>query len=197
MRRSAMEYVKLSLDSTFNFRCVRCDYCCGTGPNVTITGYDVIRLSMYRGIHWMEFLKLYTNVIVADIIPVISLAGVGKGRCPFLRFKSTTTYCSVYKARPLKCRLYPLVLNSTKPSAVYLDLKCPGVGIGVAKIPINLIKHYAWELRSYYSLLLDLILARGSNSLDALYGAMRLLREEADKEPKWLDLDYIESLGRT
>lgn len=191
-------YARLRLSETFKFKCVRCDMCCGTGPNVSLTGYDVVRMAKFLQMSWKSFLRAYVNVIVADIFVFMSIRGE-HGKCPFLHYKpSGETLCVVYPARPLRCRLYPLVVESVKPSHVYLDSFCPGVGKGGEKRPPErLVKHYVWELKTYYSRLTKLVLEEGLEPLQALENLLEALWSESEEKPDWANLDYIESLGAT
>lgn len=194
-----MGYVRLNPGGDYSYVCIRCGHCCSTGPNISLTGYDVIRLASYRGVHWADFIRLYTNVIVADVFPFVALTGVGKGICPFLRRDSGVAVCSVYDARPMRCRLYPLTLLSPSPSGLRLDAKCRGVGKGDRlRVPTKLIKHYSWELSSYYSALFDLILKEGRDPLEALHTVLNGLWKAARHErPRWFDLKFLENLGST
>jgi len=190
-------YERLGLDSGFRFKCVRCDRCCGTGPNVSLTCFDVVRMARFTDTEWRGFIKLYVNVIVADVFPFMSIRGVG-GRCPFLHEGGEGTLCVIYPARPLKCRLYPLVLAGVRPESLYLDKYCPGVGVGpLVKPPERLIKHYSWELRSHYTRLSRLVLEEGLEPLEALEELLEEAWREAEEGAEWADLDYIESLGAT
>lgn len=191
-------YVRLKLNETFKFKCVRCDMCCGTGPNVSLTGYDVVRIARFLRMGWKSFLKAYVNVIVADIFVFMSIKGE-HGKCPFLHYKpSGETLCTIYPARPLRCRLYPLTIESVKPDHVYLDSFCPGAGKGGdRKPPEKLVKQYAWELKSHYARLAKLVLEEGLEPIQALEKHIEALWSEAEKNPNWANLDYIESLGAT
>jgi len=135
-------YIKLKLNEAFKFKCVRCDMCCGTGPNVSLTGYDVVRMAKLLRMDWKSFLKAYVNVIVADIFVFMSIKGE-HGKCPFLHYKpSGETLCIVYPARPLRCRLYPLVY-SVDSKRVIVDPECPRS----KSIDEKLIKRYIPLLR--------------------------------------------------
>ncbi len=184
-------------DTGYKFECIRCDYCCGTGPNVSLTSFDVVRMSRRTGLHWSSFLRYYTNVIVADLIPVITLAGYGKGRCPFLRFtEKGETYCTIYDARPLKCRIYPLHLVSLDTSELVLDEKCPGVGKdGFKKPPLMLIKQYSLELKEHYKKLYTRIIINNEKPLTALYQVVDELWKNAEhNNPEWASLEYLKRL---
>ncbi len=193
-------YVRLGLSDTFGFKCIRCDYCCGTGPNVSLTVFDIIRMSLHLRMHWRQFLETFTKVIVADMLPFISLRDKGDGECVFMeRLPGGETRCTIYRARPLKCRLYPLQIASPSAEHIYLDTKCPGVGEdSVARVPVKLVKHYSWELREHYRRITGLVLDEGLEPLEALYRVLDELWEEAWREkPGWSRFEYVDALGST
>ncbi len=192
----------VGLHSSFRFRCLRCDLCCGTGPNVTLTVFDVIRLSKERDVNPHVFLRLYTKVIVGDVIPFILLRGDHTGRCVFMGMtEGGETYCKVYRARPLKCRLYPLKLISPSSNMLELDIECPGVddeGGEPIKPPVKLYKQYSWEIKEHYQLINEKVFQKGLDPLQALYEILDELWEDAKRRaPKWMDLEYLSSLGST
>ena len=191
-------YRRLGLGELFRFKCIRCDQCCGTGPNVSLTCFDAVRMARFLDMGWRGFLKLYVNVIVADIYPFMSIRGRG-GRCPFLHSSpSGETLCIIYPARPLKCRLYPLVLTAPRPDALYLDQHCPGVGRdGERRPPRRLLEHYAWELGEHYQRLSRLLLEEKLEPLEALERLLDQAWREAAGGARWADLDYIDQLGQT
>ncbi len=193
-------YRRLRLDGAFRFKCVRCDYCCGTGPNIALTAYDVIRMSRRLGMYWKSFLETFTNVIIADMLPFISLKGDEKGECLFMeRDEEGLTSCRIYDARPMKCRFYPLHVASPSATHVYLDTKCPGVDLGgEERVPTRLYEQYVWELKNHYSRLHRLVFEEGYEPLQALYKLLDDLWAEAWREkPPWSDLKHIEDLGST
>ncbi len=193
-------YRRLGLGGAFRFKCIRCDYCCGTGPNIAITVYDVIRMSRRLGMYWKGFLETFTNVIIADMLPFISLRGNDRGECLFMeRGEEDTTSCRIYDARPMKCRFYPLHVASPSAGHVYLDTKCPGVDRGVERrVPRRLYDQYVWELRSHYSALYRLVFEEGCEPLDALYRLLDDKWAEAwGEKPAWSNLKHIEDLGST
>ncbi len=195
-----MRYVKLAVGrpTGVRFRCIRCDMCCGTGPNIALTVFDVVRMARFLRIGWREFVKAYVKVIVADVIPFMSLKGDERGRCLFLYYKpSGETVCTIYPARPMRCRLYPILVEQLDTSVVYLDTVCPGVGQGKElRVPRRLVEQYVWERREHYRRLTRLILDEGLHPLEALEAVLEEAWREAEKGAKWADLDYLESLGR-
>ncbi len=184
-------YVKVK--STMMFTCQRCGKCCSTGPNVALTVHDVIRLSLFLRIDPWSFIENYTNVIIGDIIPFIVLKSTN-GVCPLLERKvNGEPVCVVYPARPLRCRLYPLIIEG---GGVYADKECPGLGSGNEKrVPQQLILQYNLERYETYRRLLDLVLVEGFEPLDALRTLIEEKLREALRGAKWANLDYIESLG--
>lgn len=188
-------YRRLGLNERFRFKCIRCDKCCGTGPNIALTVFDVIRMARFLRIHWREFLKNYVNVIIADLFPVMALRGDEKGHCLFLAYKpSGETLCTIYPARPMRCRLYPVIVESLSPSHVYLDPECPGIGEGgEVRVPRRLLAQYLWERREHYARI-HRLLGSGLEPLEALEKALEDAWREAEEGAKWADLDWLEGL---
>lgn len=156
------------------FRCLRCDVCCGTGPNVTITIYDLIRISEKLGVHPRVVLEQLMNVVIADVIPYITLGSDQWGRCVFLGFnQNKETYCRIYESRPYKCRVYPAQLKGLSEE-LRLDLKCPGLGeneeteIASLQDILTLLE----ETRRHYEKIFELVLKKRLEPLKALYEAI-------------------------
>jgi len=195
------EYTKrlipLEAGARYRFRCTRCGRCCSGGPNVALTVYDVVRMARFLRMGWRSFLRGYVKVIIADLFPHMLLRGDERGRCLFLAVKHDgTTLCTIYPARPMRCRLYPVLVESLRPRRVYLDPRSPGVGQGPEKpYPARLLAQYVEERRRHYRLLSRLIVEEGLEPLEALYRALEEAWEEAEKGAKWADLDYVEALG--
>ena len=192
MRRSYVSrYTKVS--SSFKFRCTRCGLCCSGGPNVSITVFDAVRIASFLKIEPKVFIENYTNIIIADIIPVLALKGDKDGHCLFLyRDVSGKASCAIYPARPLRCRLYPLLVEGLSFNQVYIDPKSPGVGQGFERpLPNRLIELYIEERLTHYRLLLDLLLNRGLNPVDAIYEAFHLIL----KRGRVVSIDEIDKLG--
>lgn len=110
--------IRLKPTDTFSFRChrgVSCWNACCHGADVTLTPYDILRLSRHLGLRPAEFLERYTVPALheASDMPVAKLkmgGDDGKGPCSFVAAEG----CSVYSERPLTCRYYPLGLVSHK-----------------------------------------------------------------------------------
>jgi len=106
---------KLSLDSTFKFRChkdISCFTTCCRGINILLTPYDIIRLKKRLGLSSEEFLAIYTEVQLLEKteLPVVTLklADDDKESCPYVRKDG----CLVYEDRPTTCRYYPVGVAS-------------------------------------------------------------------------------------
>lgn len=108
----APEHVRqLNPDETFRFSChpgVACFTDCCRQLDLTLSPYDVLRLSKHLGLAPSTFLDRYALIEQEEgsTFPRVYLGMVDDGRasCPFV----TATGCSVYADRPGACRTYPL-----------------------------------------------------------------------------------------
>lgn len=110
--------VRLTAEDTFTFRCHKdlgCWNKCCHGADITLTPYDIVRLSRRLALKPAEFLLQYTVPSIhekADL-PVAKLkmgGDDGRGACPF----NAPEGCTVYQDRPATCRYYPLGMVSMK-----------------------------------------------------------------------------------
>ncbi len=191
-------FKRVRIGERFRFKCIRCDFCCGTGPNIALTVFDVIRIARFLRISWREALQRYTKVIIADLFPFIALRDKGDGDCVFLERKPNgETLCVIYPARPMRCRLYPIIVEALSEEGLYLDLECPGVGQGgEVEAPRRLVAQYIWERREHYRRLYKYIVEEGMEPMRALEKVFEETWREAEEGAKWADLDYLESLGQ-
>ncbi len=189
--------IKLGISDLFRFRCTRCGRCCSGGPNVSLTVFDVVRMARFLLISWKGFLRGYVKVIIADIVPHMLLRGDERGRCLFLAEKASgEKLCVIYPARPMRCRLYPVLVEDLSGKRVYLDPRSPGVGRGVLRpLPRRLIEHYIWERREHYRRLYRVIVEEGARPIEGLYRVLEEAWREAEEGAEWADLDYLASLG--
>ncbi|MEM0021007.1 MAG: YkgJ family cysteine cluster protein [Fervidicoccaceae archaeon] len=174
----------VGIGEKIKFECIRCDLCCGTGPNVSLTIYDAVRLAKKVDVNIEDFLRTYVKVIVADMMPVMLLQGDAKGRCVFLGFdRNEKTFCKVYDSRPMKCRLYPVILFKLSLDKVAIDEECPGVNRdGDRQIDKNEAEIYMEELKKHYSILHRLIVEEGREPLEALNRALKIAIAELSEK---------------
>jgi Fe-S-cluster containining protein len=149
--------------------CLRCGECCSSGPNVALTVFDVCRIASYLGKPWRSLAGGYFYVVIADQIPVIVLRGVDD-KCVFLRESSGKTYCEIYPARPMRCRLYPFIpIAPRERGKLEVSSNCPGINSGdYIEPPWSLLEEYQGEVFKHYSALFDLIFRLGYEPLKAL-----------------------------
>jgi len=162
------------------FMCVRCGTCCSTGPNVALTIYDICRIARFLGVDWRDLRGKYIVAYIADMIPVPALRGLGD-KCAFLTFDDGLPYCSIYPARPMRCKLYPfLPISPSKPDALYVANGCLGVGEGEpVDPPWDTLNQYYAEVKEHYALLYKLIFEEGYEPLQALEAALdKVCKEE-------------------
>jgi len=153
----------------FNFKCQRSGVCCSSGPNVTLTSYDICRIARYMNVEWRELIGRYINAMVADHMPIPFLRGV-KDRCVFLVKVNGLPSCSIYPARPMRCRLFPFIPYGPKVlDKVYVSSICPGVGRGEEMEPSwDDLEKYSEEVSNHYRRLYELIFIRGYEPIKAL-----------------------------
>ncbi len=115
-----IEPVRLAADDTMCFSChkgVSCWNACCHDTDITLTPFDILRLSRHLNIRPSEFLTKFAVPAIWDKagLPVAKLrvsdeAGDRKP-CVFLHDEDG---CSVYEHRPVSCRYYPLGLAAVK-----------------------------------------------------------------------------------
>ena len=151
------------------FSCIRCGRCCSTGPNVALTVYDICRISKYLGVNWRDLRGKYVIAIIADLIPIPVLRGLGE-KCVFLKYENGLPTCSIYPVRPMRCRLYPFQpVSPSDPSIIMVDEKCSGVGgNGYVDPPWSVLEQYYTEVKKHYSSLFKMIFEDGIEPLESL-----------------------------
>ncbi|MEW6448719.1 MAG: YkgJ family cysteine cluster protein [Bacillota bacterium] len=121
----------LALSDKFRFACrpgLPCFTTCCRDINIFLTPNDVFRLKKHFDITSTEFLEKYTTTLVAPNsgLPMVLLKmrDDEDRQCPFV----TPEGCSVYKARPWSCRMYPLSYNNDEDTypVVADPAKCLG-----------------------------------------------------------------------
>ncbi|MEM1639836.1 MAG: YkgJ family cysteine cluster protein [Desulfurococcaceae archaeon] len=151
------------------FTCLRCAKCCSSGPNVALTAYDICRISEYMGSSWRDLAGKYFYVIIADHIPVAVLRGISN-RCVFVNKQGNVASCTVYPARPMRCRLFPFIpISPGEASKMEISRICPGIGMGESlDPPWNDLEKYLKEVKDHYSKLFKLIFVENYDPLKAL-----------------------------
>ncbi|MEM1705956.1 MAG: YkgJ family cysteine cluster protein [Thermosphaera sp.] len=151
------------------FQCQRSGVCCNSGPNVILTSYDICRIAKYLNVEWRQLVGKYINALVADHIPIPFLRG-DRNKCAFLVKTNRLPSCSIYPARPMRCRLFPFIpYGPNILDKVYLSSICPGVGKGE---PVNPpwydLRKYSEEVSKHYNMLFNLIFEKGYEPIGAL-----------------------------
>ena len=93
----------------FHFAChenVSCFTKCCRNVDMPLYPYDIIIMKKKLGIHSGQFLDKHVNAVRGDnpFFPTLMMKMNQVNACPFLGPKG----CSIYKARPSACRMYPL-----------------------------------------------------------------------------------------
>ncbi len=109
--------------ATIQFQCrkgISCWNKCCSNIDISLTPYDILRLSRRLDISTTEFLHQYTfpYEMEMDGIAGVKLKPVENGSaCQFMRPEG----CDVYADRPTACRYYPVALLSMRRSDEYTD----------------------------------------------------------------------------
>lgn len=151
------------------FTCIRCGRCCSSGPNVALTALDVCKIAKYMNTSWRDLAGKYFYVVIADHIPVAVLRGVGD-KCVFLRMQHGLATCTIYPARPARCRLYPFIpVSPGEVSKLEISIRCPGIESGeFTEPPWSDLEEYSRQLREHYMKLFNMIFNKNLEPLKAL-----------------------------
>lgn len=102
-----IENRRLKLEDTLPFSCTHCGGCCVHQEELLLNPLDLFRMVKELGITVEELLQQYGECYIGgdSRMPLVRIYPRGKTRrCPFLK----NNKCSVHKAKPSVCRLYPL-----------------------------------------------------------------------------------------
>src|SRR4030066_2092636 len=117
-------------DKVIQFQCrkgIDCWNACCSNIDISLTPYDILRLSRRLDISTTEFLHQYTfpYEMEMDGIAGVKLKPVENGNaCQFMRPEG----CDVYADRPTACRYYPVALLSMRRSDEYTDRNAYAMG---------------------------------------------------------------------
>lgn len=98
---------ELGPEDTFNFACKMCGDCCrNRSEPIMVTGADIYRIASALNMTTEKFITEYTDVYIGitSHTPVVVLKERMDGSCKLLR----KGRCTVQKAKPAVCALFPL-----------------------------------------------------------------------------------------
>ncbi len=102
-----MENWRMKLDDTLPFSCTHCGGCCVHQEELLLNPLDLFRMAAYLGITVEQWLEQYGECYIGkdSRMPILRIRPKGKTRrCPLQK----NNKCSVHKAKPSVCGLYPL-----------------------------------------------------------------------------------------
>lgn len=108
--KNAMESIEnrqLGLNDTLPFSCTHCGGCCVHQEDLLLNPLDLFRLAKELEITVEQWLDQYGECYIGEEsrMPILRIRPQGEtSRCPFLK----NNKCSVHKAKPSVCGLYPL-----------------------------------------------------------------------------------------
>lgn len=100
--------VKLGLDDTFKFHCVRCGRCCLNREDVVLEPADAFRIAKaLKEESIFSFIEKYCKIKIgySSNMPLVVLLPQGLDkRCPFLE----NGKCSIHHVKPAVCAMFPI-----------------------------------------------------------------------------------------
>lgn len=102
-----IENRQLKLDDTLPFSCTHCGGCCTHQEELLLNPLDLFRLAKELRITIEQWIEQYGECYIGkdSRMPIVRIHPQGKTRrCPLLK----NNKCSVHKAKPSVCGLYPL-----------------------------------------------------------------------------------------
>lgn len=102
-----IENRRLELDDTLPFSCTHCGGCCVHQEELLLNPLDLFRMAKELGITIEQWMEQYGECYIGkdSRIPLVRIHPQGETRrCPLLK----NNKCSVHKAKPSVCGLYPL-----------------------------------------------------------------------------------------
>ncbi len=101
------EQMLIGLDDTFRFHCTTCGKCCINREDILLNALDVYNLAKELNMSTTDVFQEYCEAYVGKYshMIIVRLKPLGSAkRCPLLKGQK----CSVHKAKPTVCALYPL-----------------------------------------------------------------------------------------
>lgn len=109
----------LGVNDTFKFKCKECGKCCRNRDDILLSPFDIYRISKYLNLKPKEVFEKYCETYIGDtsLVPVVRLKfKTDFGPLVLIKPQNNGTVCpllsngkcSVHKAKPVVCALFPL-----------------------------------------------------------------------------------------
>jgi len=98
---------KIGLDDVFKFKCHGCGKCCKNREDIILTSRDLFNVAKCLDISTKDVIKTYCDLYIGgnSRMPIVRLIPRGQNKaCPLLK----DNRCSVHRAKPGVCALFPL-----------------------------------------------------------------------------------------
>jgi Fe-S-cluster containining protein len=146
---SLKETKEFTEDALPHFECTKCGSCCREDSMlITVTGYDIFRISTALGLSPDETIRALDFYIIDESNPIptglvgipspnterglviIALKKMENGDCIFLK----DNLCMIHTLRPIVCRSFPFVFQENTDGRTWglsaAKHICPGLGVG-------------------------------------------------------------------
>ena len=113
--------MKIGVDEPFRFHCTMCGKCCINREDILLTPRDMYCMAKELQITPKELFDQYCETYVGhdSRIPIVRLKPRGSiKRCPLLKEHK----CSVHKAKPGVCAMFPIGLYLQKLNMIFLTI---------------------------------------------------------------------------
>lgn len=121
---------EVDLDAAFSFQCTSCGDCCKTNATVVLNGFDFLRLAEHLHMSNEDVFREYIELthLETSNFPLMVIKPLSFGTsCRFNR----DGRCSIYKARPFICRLFPVGYTLADDRLSYFKMNgCPRCSTG-------------------------------------------------------------------
>lgn len=113
---------EIALDSGFSFQCAKCGDCCKNNATVVLNGYDFLRIAEHLHMPAEEMFRQHMDLTHLEMsnFPLMVIKSQATGSaCRFC----LDGKCSIYKARPFICRLYPIGYTLDSDALAYFQVQ--------------------------------------------------------------------------
>jgi hypothetical protein len=116
-----MELTITDINKKFKFKCKKCGFCCQF--TIVLYPFDIMNICSHLSITTKEFLEKY-GILVPDQDGILRCVLRKNQKCLF----NKDNLCTVYEARPIRCRLFPIGRYFEEGKTYYLlpKEKCIG-----------------------------------------------------------------------
>lgn len=126
----------IGVDDTFRFGCKQCGKCCINREDILLNPKDLYNIAKELGLTPQQVVDQYGETYLGQTsrLPIVRLKPRGSiKRCPLLKDRK----CSVHRAKPVVCAMYPLGRSIRMESDKYFPEQIENVDIQYIMNPVE------------------------------------------------------------